>query len=145
MRLEKALKAKALLDECGVYDSGIAGAIGEIYAEEELGMKKAPRGEKGFDGWINERKVSVKTKERRKPRTDSQEYAAISEKNFGLADDLLVVLLSGSEKPISLGPVPIATIKYTKTKKEPFQRRYTLRSIKEALRVSDDDHGPAGN
>ena len=49
--------------ELGDYDTTIAGAIGEVYAEVKLGLRKAPRGTKGIDGWINERGVSIKTKD----------------------------------------------------------------------------------
>lgn len=79
----------------GGYDSGIAGAIGEIYAIEKLGMIKAPRGTPGFDGWIDGRKVSVKTKEPKVAhRTLSQQFAPVKTHLLGMADDLLVVSIA---------------------------------------------------
>ena len=71
------------------YDTGLMGAIGELYAEVELGMKKAPRGIKGYDGFINGRKVSIKSKERLD--RPSVAYAEIRDNVMGLADDLLLV------------------------------------------------------
>jgi hypothetical protein len=51
-KLKDFLEAYRLLGKHGDYDTSIAGAIGEAYAEERLGMEKAPAGEKGYDGWI---------------------------------------------------------------------------------------------
>ena len=62
-KLELILEAKAILRKCGNYDTSIAGAIGEIYAEEKLGMVKAKKGEKGYDSILNGKKLQVKTKE----------------------------------------------------------------------------------
>ena len=61
MRLVKVLEAHAMLRDLGNYDTSIVGAVGEIYAEVVLGMKKAERGQKGFDGIIKRRRVSVKS------------------------------------------------------------------------------------
>jgi hypothetical protein len=92
MTLERALSFYRDFKQCG-FDSGIAGAIGELYAIERLGMTKAPRGAKGFDGWINGRTVSVKTKEP-KTRGLSAQFAPVRNNVLGLADDLLVVSLA---------------------------------------------------
>ena len=48
-KLEDFLKAYHLLGKHGDYDTSIAGAIGEAYAEEALGMEKAEAGTKGID------------------------------------------------------------------------------------------------
>ena len=71
------------------YDTGLMGAIGELYAEVELGMQKAPRGTKGYDGLINGRKVSIKSKE--KIDVPTVAYAEIKDNVIGLADDLMLV------------------------------------------------------
>ena len=54
-RLQKMLQAFRLLRECGNYDTSISGALGEVYAEEILGMDKGKRGLEKVDGWINGR------------------------------------------------------------------------------------------
>jgi hypothetical protein len=92
MDLQKALNFYNEFKEGG-YDSGIAGALGEMYAVEKLGMVKAPRGAKGFDGWINGRTVSVKAKEPVK-RGLSAQFAPVRNSVLGLADDLLVVSIN---------------------------------------------------
>lgn len=71
------------------YDTGLMGAIGELYAEVKLGMQKASRGTRGYDGFINGRKVSIKSKERLD--RPSVAYAEIRDNVMGLADDLLLV------------------------------------------------------
>lgn len=127
-KLEKALKARALLKECGEYDTSIAGAIGEIYAEDVLGMVKANRGESGYDGTINGRRVQVKGKE---PfaKDEKRYYVAISHKNIGKAQDLVVVLLGVHGVEGHIGSVPIEKLKdigaTTKT-----QIRYNISKIK---------------
>lgn len=96
-----------MLSKHGNYDISIAGAIAEAYAEEMLGMEKAPAGEKGIDGWINGRSVQVKGKA---PRTDyalSNMYAGINEKNYGVADDLFVLLIRPDMSLQAFGPVAI--------------------------------------
>ena len=47
------MELRKQLRELGDYDTSISGAIGEIYAEEVLGMVKADKGTKGIDGHIN--------------------------------------------------------------------------------------------
>ena len=105
-KLEKALRARSLLSECGDYDSAIAGAVGEIYAEEVLGMVKAPRGERGYDGKIGGREVQVKSKE---PFTkkESVYYVGISLKNREKAKDLVVVILGKDGVEGHYGPVSL--------------------------------------
>ena len=71
------------------YDTGLMGAIGELYAEVELGMQKAPRGTPGYDGLIGDRRVTVKSKEKVDKPTVA--YAYIRNNAIGLADDLLLV------------------------------------------------------
>jgi hypothetical protein len=130
-KLEDFLKAYHLLGKHGDYDTSIAGAIGEAYAEEALGMEKAEAGTKGIDGIINGRKVQIKSKAPRKVYNSlAQQYAAITHKNHGLADDLVVVLIDQDSEITHLGPVPIDKLHYTENETE---RRYPLHRIKETL------------
>jgi hypothetical protein len=130
-KLDDFLEAYRLLGKHGDYDTSIAGAIGEAYAEEVLGMEKAEAGAKGIDGIINGRKVQVKSKAPRKVYNSlAQQYAAITHKNHGIADDLVVVLIDQDSEITHLGPVPIDKLYYTETATE---RRYPLHRLKETL------------
>jgi hypothetical protein len=130
-KLKDFMEAYRLLGKHGDYDTSIAGAIGEAYAEEKLGMEKAPAGTKGYDGWIAGRKVQVKTKAPRKAYDSlAHQYAAITHKNHGLADDLVVVLIDQDSEITHLGPVQIDKLHYTENKTE---RRYRLDGFKEIL------------
>ena len=123
-KLDDFLEAYRLLGKHGDYDTSIAGAIGEAYAEERLGMKKVPAGTKGVDGTINGRKVQVKGKSPRvKYNGLAGIYAAIPHNNHGLAEDLVVVLIDKDGDITHLGPVPIDTLKYRENAQE---RRYPL-------------------
>ena len=128
-KLELILQAKAILRKCGNYDTSIAGAIGEIYAEEKLGMAKAKKGEKGYDGILNGKKLQVKTKETL-TKTMSRYYVEISNKNIGCADELVVIILRDTEEPYHLGPLPIESIEYRQSK---IGRRYFLNKIQKVL------------
>jgi hypothetical protein len=133
-KLDDFLEAYRLLGKHGDYDTSIAGALGEAYAEEVLGMEKAEAGTKGIDGIINGRKVQVKSKAPRKVYNSlKQQYAAITHKNHGLADDLVVVLIDQDSEITHLGPVPINKLHYTENEKE---RRYPLHRLKETLEGS---------
>ena len=61
-KLDDFLEAYRLLGKHGDYDTSIAGALGEAYAEEVLGMEKAEAGTKGIDGIIDGRKFRLKAK-----------------------------------------------------------------------------------
>jgi hypothetical protein len=75
--------------------------------------------------------VQVKSKAPRKVYNSlAQQYAAISHKNHGLADDLIVVLIDQDNEITHLGPVPIDKLHYTENEKE---RRYPLHRLKEIL------------
>ena len=124
-KLADFLEAKRLLGRHGSYDTSIAGAIGEAYAEEILGMEKAEVGTRGYDGWWNGRKIQVKTKapEDYYPSLNDQ-YAAIRNSNHGIADDLLVVMIDPGDNTLShLGPRAIDDLDYHPT---PIERRYPL-------------------
>jgi hypothetical protein len=86
------------------------GALGELYAQEVLGMTPAPPSTAGFDGWINGRTVSVKTAERL--RSPGKHYAGIGKNAQGKAQDLLMVWLDEEGNVQHLGPVPFERIKY---------------------------------
>lgn len=73
----------------GFYDSGLAGPTGEAIAEKYYGLIKAPRGTKGFDGWINGKRVTVKTKEPNPARPNP----FVTVKDPSLADLLMVIVL----------------------------------------------------
>jgi hypothetical protein len=128
-KLDDFLEAYRLLGKHGDYDTSIAGAIGEAYAEEVLGMEKAAAGTKGIDGIINGRKVQVKSKAPRKVYDRlSQQYAAISRKNRGLSEDLLVVLIDKVGGITHLGPVSIDALPFGENKKTG-ERRYPLHHL----------------
>ncbi len=125
-RLEKILQARQLLKECGEYDTAIAGAVGEVYAEEMLSMEKAPRGERGYDGVINGRKVQVKTKERLRAN-ESASYVAISLRCTGMADDLLVIYFDHDDALRHIGPIAISLLEGTET---PRETRYSVKKLR---------------
>jgi len=117
-----------LLREVGDYDSAIAGAVGEVYAEEKLGMLKAERGCRGIDGYIGGRSVSVKTKEK---AALNHHYVPIRESNYGVADDLLVVIIDGDDVS-HLGPIEFAKLEYYE-KPDGSERRYKITKIVEVV------------
>lgn len=126
--LEKALKARSLLNDCGDYDSAIAGAVGEIYAEEVLGMIKAGRGTRGYDGKIGGREVQVKSKEPLSKK-ESVYYVGISHKNIGKAKDLVVVILGKEGVEGHYGPVPLERLDSIASVRKT-QVRYFISKIK---------------
>lgn len=130
-RLKKVMELRKQLKELGNYDTSISGAVGEIYAEEVLGMVKAPKGSKGIDGHINGRAVQVKTKDG-KERSDSAVYASVRQGLEKEIEDLVVVMIQGDEIT-HVGPVPLSEIPYTEHKQG---RRYYLNKIKAYLKVS---------
>ena len=107
-RLVKVLEALAILHDLGDYDTTIVGAVGEIYAEVVFKMKKADRGQKGFDGTINGRTVSVKAKESDK----KGRYVTVPLKHRELVDQLLVVVLKENGQFEHYGPVDICKIEH---------------------------------
>jgi len=126
-KIQKMLAARELLKECGEYDTAIAGAIAEVYAEEILMMQKAPRGERGYDGIINGRKVQVKGKEWIR-KNESASYIAISVNCTGLADDILVVYFDEGDNLSHIGPVRIENI--DKGYKNSRETRYSISQIR---------------
>ena len=95
-RLKKMMQAFKILRDCGNYDTTISGAIGEVYAEEMLGMDKGKRGRDSVDGWINGRSVQIKTKEIKddwckKPL--SARFVQLRDGKQHNVDDLVVVMV----------------------------------------------------
>ena len=141
-KFNRAIFAFRILRDIGNYDWGIAGALGEIYAEEKFGMKKAERGEPGIDGFIGKRSVSVKTKEA--GWIERSAYFGITKKNIGIADDLLVILLSASDslEPEALGPLSFDELDKDgvfSTVKKNGDRRYYLRRIRKYIKRKETD------
>tara|TARA_R110000868_G_scaffold401771_1_gene677428 strand:- start:277 stop:738 length:462 start_codon:yes stop_codon:yes gene_type:complete len=94
------------------YDLSVCGPIGEAYAEEVLGMVKAPKLTKGYDGIIADKKVQVKAKVLVR-KLNSGFYVAINPNNIGFADDLLIVCIpTDGTQPYHIGPVPFAELQY---------------------------------
>lgn len=129
-KLRKILDIRSELKKLGDYDHSIAGVIGEIYAEEILGIKKAPKGTKGYDGIINGKKVQVKTKDG-KQRSDASTYVQIDPEHLKIYPDLLIVivLLDQNGEPYCHGPVPLSAMSPSVHKQG---LRYSLNKIKQA-------------
>jgi hypothetical protein len=103
-RLQKAIDANEIVRSLGDYDSAIVGVLGEVYAEEIFGMKKAPRGTKGIDGYIRNQSVSVKSKESDK----TGRYVTVDLKH--IADLLVIVVLCQNGFICHYGPIPVSLI-----------------------------------
>lgn len=110
-RLEIAQKAYRMICALGDYDNSVMGVVGEVYAEEVLGMIKAPAGQRGYDGILNGRRLSVKAK-KHGAHSDSATYASISDKVAPHVDDILVVFVAtdGSIARV-IGPVALGLLK----------------------------------
>jgi hypothetical protein len=121
-------------DNCQDFDTGLAGMIGELFAIEKLGMIKAPRGSAGFDGWINGRKVSVKTRQPNNMRLSAQ-YAGVKARHVGLADDLLSISIR-EDRSIEYRLAPFSDWQYSETK-DGNEYRYKLNKIQPIV-WSDD-------
>jgi hypothetical protein len=130
-KLADFMEAYRLLGKHGHYDVSIAGAIAEAYAEEVLGMEKAPAGTAGFDGFLNGRKLQVKGKSPRTTYALNRHYAAIRHENDGLADDLFVLMITPeTNELIEFGPVPIEGLRGYSNQT---QKRYYLHHIQQAM------------
>jgi hypothetical protein len=139
-RLDRMLSCYRTLAQCGNYDSAITGAIGEVYAEEMLGMTKGERGLAGVDGWINDRAVQVKTKEINKNWTSkalSQRYVPISQGREVDVDDLIVILAHPEAIWVHYYG-PIAALKPRKTNQG--KLRYFLHEMNGEGLASYDKH-----
>lgn len=117
-------------DNCQEFDTGLVGMIGELFAIEKLGMVKAPRGSAGFDGWINGRKVSVKTRQPNNMKLSAQ-YAGVKARHIGLADDLLSISI-GDDRTIEYRLAAFSEWQYTETK-DGNEYRFKLNKIPPVL------------
>ena len=117
-------------DNCQEFDTGLVGMIGELFAIEKLGMVKAPRGSAGFDGWLNGRKVSVKTRQPNNMKLSAQ-YAGVKARHIGLADDLLSISI-GNDRAIEYRLASFAEWQYTQTK-DGNEYRFKLNKITPVL------------
>ena len=117
-------------ENCQDFDTGLAGMIGELFAIEKLGMEKAPRGTAGFDGWINGRKVSVKTRQPNNMRISAQ-YAGVKARHVGLADDLLSISIR-EDRSIEYRLAPFSDWQYSETK-DGNEYRYKLNKIEPVI------------
>lgn len=127
-RFEKTMDF--FFENCQDFDTGLAGMIGELFAIEKLGMEKAPRGTTGFDGWINGRKVSVKTRQPNNMRISAQ-YAGVKARHVGLADDLLSISIR-EDKSIEYRLAPFSDWQYAETK-DGNEYRYKLNKIEPVI------------
>jgi hypothetical protein len=125
---------KFFFDNCQEFDTGLAGMIGELFAIEKLGMVKAPRGSAGFDGWINGRKVSVKTRQPNNMRLSAQ-YAGVKARHVGLADDLLSISIQ-EDRSIEYRLAPFSDWQYSETK-DGSEYRYKLNKVEPIIWKKD--------
>ena len=121
------------LKEWGEYDNSLGGTIAELFAVEELGMEKAPAGEKAIDGWIMNRRVQVKAKDSRKiyRNKDTKHYVQIKIEHKELIDDILLIFVTDE----GLDERYLFEIKKVEPKKTSDGKylRYVLRDIKFSL------------
>ena len=108
----------------GVYDTNCAGAYGEALAIACYGLIKAPCGTKGFDGYINGRRVAVKT---RTPSPSKRQHVEVDHPDA--TDDLMVIHLH-DDGTHDMYRAPIANIKSSQRPRG--ARRYTLGNIRKA-------------
>lgn len=127
-RFEKTMDF--FFENCQEFDTGLVGMIGELFAIEKLGMEKAPRGTAGFDGWINGRKVSVKTRQPNNMRISAQ-YAGVKARHVGLADDLLSISIR-EDRSIEYRLAPFSDWQYAETK-DGNEYRYKLNKIEPVI------------
>jgi hypothetical protein len=95
-------------------------------------MIKAPRGTTGFDGWINGRKVSVKTRQPNNMRLSAQ-YAGVKKRHIGLADDLLSISIR-DDMSIEYRLAPFSDWQYSEAKVGN-EYRYKLNKIQSIVWV----------
>lgn len=104
--------------------------VGELYAVEELEMKKAPAGTKATDGMMNSRKVQVKAKDCRKiyKNKNVEYYLQIKVKQKEHIDGILQIFVTDE----GLNELYLFDIKKVKPKKIKDRKYigYALRDIK---------------
>ncbi len=108
--LEQIIEAHKVLRD---YDGSTVTAIAEIWAQINLGMVKADKGDKGIDGILpNGRTLQIKSKKSDAHR-DSQTFFTLSKGTLELADDVLIVFVDYDTCNVNriIGPVAIADLK----------------------------------
>lgn len=118
-RLQEIEKAHHLLQD---YDGSTVTAVAEIWADENLGMKKAKKRTAGFDGVLpNDRTLQVKSK-KAGAHSHAGTYVTLSKSSLELADDVLIVFVDYGTCRVTgtIGPVPMAEVEQVgrKGKKE---------------------------
>jgi hypothetical protein len=130
-KLQTIFAIREFLQDLGSYENIIDGLLGEVYAEEKIGMTKASANEKAIDGRIDEKTIQVKTKGGAKIYKDSQHYISLNVKNEELVDLLLMVIIK--DKQIhSHGPCERIKI-IGRTQKDGKTKRYYLNDMKKVL------------
>ena len=110
-----------------------AAKIAEDWAEENLGMEKAKKNQKGYDGTLPDgRKLQVKSK-KHGAHHDSGTYIELNEGGIwggDAADDLLIVMVDWKTGEVTdkVGPVPIDCL-MSKAQK---RYRLTVKQIRES-------------
>ena len=102
---ERLQLANALIRD---YDGQSVEALGEAWAEDNLGMTKAGRGEAGIDGVLPDgRALQVKSK-KAGAHSDSATYVTLSRSTLAKADDLLIVFVDYDTCMVTrtIGPSP---------------------------------------
>ena len=92
------------------YDGQPFEALAEAWAEDDLGMTKAGRGEPGIDGKLPDgRALQVKAK-KADAHSDRRTYVTLSRSTLAQADDLLIVFVDYNTCTVTrtVGPVPIS-------------------------------------
>lgn len=132
-KLGKAQLADRLLRECGNYDNSVIGVIGEVYSVETLGASIAPKGQVGFDCWLNGRRLSVKTKVSG-AHSDAGTYVTISDKARKHVDDLIVIFVAETGViDRVVGPLPLESVSARPHKSGP---RYVISDLVKAMEAN---------
>jgi len=103
-RLREIEKAHHLLKD---YDGSTVTAVAEIWAEENLGMRKAEKGTEGYDGTLpNGRRLEVKST-KHGAHSDSGTYIPLSPSQIQYADCVLIVFVDYDSCRVkrTIGPV----------------------------------------
>ena len=94
------------------YDGRTSEALAEAWAEDNLGMTKAGRGEAGIDGVLpNGRTLQVKSK-KAGAHSDRATYVTLSQGTLALADDLLIAFVDYETCTVTrtIGPIAISSL-----------------------------------
>ena len=136
-RLQEIEKAHHLLKD---YDGSTVTAVAEIWAEENLGMKKAERGNAGYDGTLPDgRALEVKSK-KHGANSASATYITLSKSSIQHAESVLIVFVDYDTCQVrrTIGPVSLERLmKVGRTGKK--ETRYYVAEILTLLPTSEHD------